>query len=84
MAARIERSDVHSVMLICRYVACVNQIKTIHNDDGNGHVTKQRVSKENNGCALALEIMVHVPALIHQILRCLQSVNHENYFLTIL
>ena len=27
-------------MLICRYVACVNQTKTIHNGEGNGDATK--------------------------------------------
>ena len=54
MAPRIERSEVGSVMLICHYVTSVNQAKTIHNGDRQGNVTKQKVSKENNGCARAL------------------------------
>ena len=65
-------------------MACVNQIKTIRNGDGDRDVTKQRVSKESNGCARALGIMVHVTALIDQILRCLQNVNNaRKLFLTI-
>lgn len=46
----------------CRCAACVSQATTIHNGDGD--VTKEKVSKKNNGCARVLEIVIQVTALI--------------------